>query len=192
MPRLADNHRAGDFPQSGKKELPRVQACLGRLMLAPRRGSSRYRASRGHGRVPAQGNGRPGPRPPIRAARARRCAALGRPNFHQEGQRGTRLPFRCSRRSIRNGESTQLPSIDTLNSLKFVYRPNGRIVPSSAHMKRKPLAPGAVSVGGPVPWARVARTMTEYVVPHPSHAETSVHEAVTDVFDGLARNRAGT
>ena len=31
------------------------------------------------------------------------------------------------------------------------------------------------------------QTMTEYVVPHPSHAETSVHEAVTDVFDGLAR-----
>ena len=48
---------------------------------------------------------------------------FGEANFHQEGQRGTRLPFRCSRRSIRNGESTQLPSIDTLNSLKFVYRP---------------------------------------------------------------------
>ena len=31
------------------------------------------------------------------------------------------------------------------------------------------------------------QTMTEYVVPHPRHAETSVHEQVTDVFDGLAR-----
>ena len=29
--------------------------------------------------------------------------------------------------------------------------------------------------------------MTEYVVPHPRHAEDSVHEQVTDVFDGLAR-----
>ena len=29
--------------------------------------------------------------------------------------------------------------------------------------------------------------MTEYVVPHPRHAEKSVHEAVTEVFDGLAR-----
>ena len=31
------------------------------------------------------------------------------------------------------------------------------------------------------------QTMTEYVVPHPRHAEDSVHEQVTDVFDGLAR-----
>ena len=29
--------------------------------------------------------------------------------------------------------------------------------------------------------------MTEYVVPHPRHAEPNVHEQVTDVFDGLAR-----
>ena len=29
--------------------------------------------------------------------------------------------------------------------------------------------------------------MTEYVVPHPRHAEGSLHEQVTDVFDGLAR-----
>ena len=29
--------------------------------------------------------------------------------------------------------------------------------------------------------------MTQYVVPHPRHAEKSVHEAVTEVFDGLAR-----
>ena len=31
------------------------------------------------------------------------------------------------------------------------------------------------------------QTMTEYVVPHPRHAEDSVHDQVTDVFDGLAR-----
>ena len=31
------------------------------------------------------------------------------------------------------------------------------------------------------------QTMTEYVVPHPRHAETSVQEQVTDLFDGLAR-----
>ena len=31
------------------------------------------------------------------------------------------------------------------------------------------------------------QTMTEYVVPHPRHAEESVHEQVTDVFDGIAR-----
>ena len=31
------------------------------------------------------------------------------------------------------------------------------------------------------------QTITEYVVPHPRHAEKSVHEAVTEVFDGLAR-----
>ena len=31
------------------------------------------------------------------------------------------------------------------------------------------------------------QTMTEYVVPHPRHAEGSVHEQVTEVFDGLAR-----
>ena len=30
-------------------------------------------------------------------------------------------------------------------------------------------------------------TMTEYVVPHPKHAEKSVHEQVTEVFGGLAR-----
>ena len=30
-------------------------------------------------------------------------------------------------------------------------------------------------------------TMNEYVVPHPRHAEKSVHEQVTEVFDGLAR-----
>ena len=30
-------------------------------------------------------------------------------------------------------------------------------------------------------------TMTEYVVPHPRHAETGVHEQVADVFEGLAR-----
>ncbi len=29
--------------------------------------------------------------------------------------------------------------------------------------------------------------MTDYVVPHPKHAEKSVHEAVTEVFDGLAK-----
>ena len=31
------------------------------------------------------------------------------------------------------------------------------------------------------------QTMTEYVVPHPRHAEESVNEQVTEVFDGLAR-----
>ena len=31
------------------------------------------------------------------------------------------------------------------------------------------------------------QTITEYVVPHPIHAEKSVHEQVTEVFDGLAR-----
>ena len=31
------------------------------------------------------------------------------------------------------------------------------------------------------------QTMTEYVVPHPRHAEGSVHEQVTEVFDGFAR-----
>ena len=31
------------------------------------------------------------------------------------------------------------------------------------------------------------QTMTEYVVPHPRHAEVSVHEQVTEVFDCLAR-----
>ena len=29
--------------------------------------------------------------------------------------------------------------------------------------------------------------MTDYVVPHPKHAEKSVHERVAEVFDGLAR-----
>ena len=33
------------------------------------------------------------------------------------------------------------------------------------------------------------QTMTEYLVPHPKHAEESVKEAVTEVFDGLARTR---
>ena len=31
------------------------------------------------------------------------------------------------------------------------------------------------------------QTIAEHVVPHPKHAEKSVHEAVTEVFDGLAR-----
>ena len=31
------------------------------------------------------------------------------------------------------------------------------------------------------------QTVTEYVVPHPKHAEQSVHEAITEVFDGLER-----
>ena len=31
------------------------------------------------------------------------------------------------------------------------------------------------------------KAVTEHVVPHPRHAEKSVHEAVTEVFDGLAR-----
>ena len=33
------------------------------------------------------------------------------------------------------------------------------------------------------------QTMTEYVVPHPKHAEKSVKEAVTEVFQGLARTQ---
>ena len=31
------------------------------------------------------------------------------------------------------------------------------------------------------------QTITEHVVPHPRHAEKSVHEQVSEVFDGLAR-----
>ena len=31
------------------------------------------------------------------------------------------------------------------------------------------------------------QTMTEYVVPHPRHADGSVHEQMTEVLDGLAR-----
>lgn len=31
------------------------------------------------------------------------------------------------------------------------------------------------------------QTITEHVIPHPKHAEKSVHEQVTEVFDGLAR-----
>lgn len=31
------------------------------------------------------------------------------------------------------------------------------------------------------------QTMTEYVVPHPRHAEKDLHEAIAEVFDGLAR-----
>lgn len=31
------------------------------------------------------------------------------------------------------------------------------------------------------------KAVTEHVVPHPKHAEKSVHEAVTEVFEGLAR-----
>ena len=31
------------------------------------------------------------------------------------------------------------------------------------------------------------QTITEHVVPHPRHAERSVHEQVTELFDGLAR-----
>lgn len=33
------------------------------------------------------------------------------------------------------------------------------------------------------------QTMTEHIVPHPRHAEKSVKETVTDVFDGLARTQ---
>ena len=33
------------------------------------------------------------------------------------------------------------------------------------------------------------QTMTEHVVPHPRHAESSVLDAVTEVFDGLARTQ---
>ena len=33
------------------------------------------------------------------------------------------------------------------------------------------------------------QTVTEYVVPHPRHAEKSVEEAVAEVFDGLARTQ---
>ena len=34
------------------------------------------------------------------------------------------------------------------------------------------------------------QTVTEHVVPHPKHAGKSVKEAVTEVFDGLARTRS--
>ena len=33
------------------------------------------------------------------------------------------------------------------------------------------------------------QTMTEHVIPHPRHAEKSVHEAVSEVFDGLSRTQ---
>ena len=33
------------------------------------------------------------------------------------------------------------------------------------------------------------QTMTGYIVPHPRHAEKSAKEAVTEVFDGLARTQ---
>ena len=33
------------------------------------------------------------------------------------------------------------------------------------------------------------QTVTEYVIPHPKHAEKGAHEAVTDFFDGLARTQ---
>ncbi len=53
-------------------------------------------------------------------------------------------------------------------------------------MKRNPWLPAlclsAVSCLG-----AGCQTIAEYVVPHPRHAEKSVHEAVTEVFDGLAR-----
>ena len=32
-----------------------------------------------------------------------------------------------------------------------------------------------------------SQSMTEYVVPHPRHAQKSVKEAVTEAFDDLAR-----
>ena len=35
------------------------------------------------------------------------------------------------------------------------------------------------------------QTITEHVIPHPRHAEKSVHEQVSEVFDGLARTERG-
>ena len=61
-----------------------------------------------------------------------------------------------------------------------------RILPPGARVKRIPrlqvLCLSAVLCLG-----ASCKTMTDYVIPHPKHAEKIVQEQVADVFDGLAR-----
>ena len=56
-------------------------------------------------------------------------------------------------------------------------------------MKRVRLLPAALCLAAACSLLAACQTMTEHVIPHPRHAEKSVHEAVSEVFGGLARTQ---
>ena len=64
---------------------------------------------------------------------------------------------------------------------------HGRTIRQADRMKRARLHPAAICLAMACGILSACQTMTEHVVPHPRHAEKSVHEVVSGVFDGLAR-----
>ena len=96
-----------------------------------------------------------------------------------------RLPSRFPQIfTIRNKHETAPSRHTKFTEIRLLS--TGRNIQSSAHVTRNAWLQ-AVCLLAVFCLGAGCQTMTEYIVPHPRHAEKSVHEAVTEVFDGLAR-----